>query len=246
MAKPDNDNDDGPVGSFSMRSFLAVAGSVVVCLLIVVVGIYAIVNKASGGSGDDSKAGGGTGHSGSSSHSGREAPKGGNPDCKIKGGSTDIPRSKPDMKWVTSDGAKLAVSSRFGPGKRDSDGAWSCYGHSPTGALLAMIDVEGRRASADNWKQVVHHQIYPAGARQELLSEEPDPPPTDFKYVGFQMTGYSPHRAQAELVVRTKGHTMTCQATAAWQHGDWRLKASGDGSTATHCTPDTPSSIVRF
>lgn len=241
----DKDDDSTSNGSsFSVVRMLSLGGAGAVCLILVIVGAVTIVQRYTG-NGDSSSGGAGAATPAHTSSASR-APTGGNAHCDIAGGSTAIPHSSPKLRWVTKDRMKLPVSKQFGPGKRDSDGAWSCFGHSPTGAALAMITIARRMNTAHHWREVVRSQIYPEEGRQGALDNGTDPPAADLKNVGFKITAYSPREAKAQIVVRAAGKTYSCDAATAWKNGDWRLKAFADGSTSRTCSQNVPSHIVRF
>jgi hypothetical protein len=241
---PKDEHDAGSVSSFSLWRLFTLAAAAVVVLAVVIVGIVTIVHRYS--SGNHESSGHASGHSARPAASGG-APHGDNAHCDIKGGSTSIPDSKPELRWVKAAGEKLPVSKRYGPGKRPSDGPWTCFGHSPTGAVLAAIVIDGRLATAEHWKSVVRDQVYPSEGRDALLEKhQPDPPGASFRYVGFRVRAYSPARASLALIVRSRGQMFACRATTRWQHGDWRLRVLNDGSTSTDCTKNVPSDIVRF
>ncbi len=60
-------------------------------------------------------------------------------ECSLSGVVSDvIPSNAPQTTWVDLRGFKLPISSA-GPANHGEDGNWSCYAHSPTGGLEAVV-----------------------------------------------------------------------------------------------------------
>jgi len=62
--------------------------------------------------------------------------------CGLTGGTTTVPAdTPPGVDWQNEGGFYFPVSKTAGPGKRTTNGPWSCFGRAPTGAVLAAYTI---------------------------------------------------------------------------------------------------------
>jgi hypothetical protein len=160
--------------------------------------------------------------------------------CGLSGGSTAAPTTAPDVQWQNVDGTWLPVSSTQGPGQRPATGPWSCYAHTPTGAVLAAFGIGARMASAADFSSVVKQQTVPGPGQTALLRQGPGGTPANGPPVpiGFKLNGSVDDTVTITVYVRQSGKNLRCPATVQWiggDKGDWALRLTPDGGVSPGC-----------
>jgi hypothetical protein len=167
------------------------------------------------------------------------------------GGSQDqsLPTSAPPgVTWSLYQGVALPVSPNVGP-TSVSGATASGFAHSPTGALIASIQLSARvfLAPDTEWQQAVEAMTVPGPPRKAWIAKRKSlpfgdgaavAPGTYAQYTGFQFVGYSPELAVVELAngAPNRGYTGST-VTLVWRDGDWKLQLGQDGGTATNMHP---------
>jgi hypothetical protein len=160
--------------------------------------------------------------------------------CGLHGGATATPTTAPDVQWQNDGGDWLPVSNTQGPGRRDTNGAWSCFARTPVGAVLAAWTIPARLGDAAEFTAVVKQQTLPGpgqdarlkqGQTRHLASDEPLP-------LGFRVNAYDGSIATITFYVRQPGLTGRCASSVQWvggKAGDWELRFATDGSAVFGC-----------
>lgn len=136
-----------------------------------------------------------------------DAGKGVDSACGLRGGSTETPSGPmKGVDWQNVDGWYLPVSRSTGPGKRTSDGPWSCYARTPSGAVLAAYTIAMRiDGVAKDWESVVTEQSVPGVGQRARLATGP---PTTSEAVtprGFKLDSYTDDAATITYYLHTQG-----------------------------------------
>jgi hypothetical protein len=156
--------------------------------------------------------------------------------CDVPPGPQAIPVSAPPgVTWELYDTVALPFSAQAGPAVINGDVA-RCYAHSPTGALLATVQIAVRYALAANWQAVIATQVMPGTGRNVYAAERPGADVTiqagQFgQFAGFQFVTYTSAIAVVQIVVQLpSGEMQATTMTVQWSAGDWRLQLQPDGS----------------
>ncbi|WP_406290225.1 hypothetical protein [Embleya sp. NBC_00896] len=181
---------------------------------------------------------------------GGAAAPGGNPSTTAEsqpcpaaeGADQTIPEKQPDdLDWqIYRSLVALPYSKSAGPA-RSSGGVMRCYAHSPTGALIALAQIDTRYFLSSDWKTVVQHQVYPGPGRDVYVGQRgatfdtnpmaaPGPGKVD-QFSGFRFVSYTPASAVIELVRRSSSHGLKSTVhTMVWDSGDWKLQLQSNGA----------------
>jgi hypothetical protein len=218
---------------FRRRGFIVAAGFLG---LVVVAGIVIAVEHGSGG-----------GHPSAAATNTAPAPApattAASASCAPAGSGQAVPTSTPDVTWTLWQGAAVPTSTADGPAKV-SGAVPGCYADTPTGALVALTQLEMRmevahdadmaaitRADfAANDGQAKALGIYDSGAQVSDYT-------ADYQAAGFQFVNYSPSSATIELAMSQanggyESATFTLQYDGATQNWKGVLAANGSYGTA--------------
>jgi hypothetical protein len=162
--------------------------------------------------------------------------------CGLRDGPTDRPTGSLDVQWQNMDGSWQPVSATEGPGLRNPTGAWSCYAHTPTGAVLAAYNIQARITVAADFPGVVKQQTRPGTGQTALLKlgQQRTPASDQVSPAGFTINAYDPSAATVTFYLRQPGRGFTgrCSASVQWvggRTGDWQLLLSPDGASVSNC-----------
>lgn len=170
--------------------------------------------------------------------------------CRTAPPSTSIPSSPPrDLAWRNV-GAILAPTSASEGPTRYRGPIWSCYAHSPMGAVLATYDILDT-LTGTQWKAVAEHEILPGPGQKAFIEAgdkqkyQPPKPGSVAQPVGFQVVSYTPQQATISALAEdgTTQYQVT-QTSVAWSGGDWKLVVEPDGSSGPD--PQVVSSSAGF
>lgn len=119
-------------------------------------------------------------------------------ECKVQDGDETLPNEAPTVSWDAVGNGSAPASDTHGPYAQDGE-LWTCYEHSPTGALLAasyaffaMGYVPG---FADEW--IAESDFHDAVAEQE--NAEPAPVTGTMTPAGYRYVSYSADTAVVDL-----------------------------------------------
>ena len=151
--------------------------------------------------------------------------------------------------WRSVGAVLVPTSATEGPA-HDTGTVWSCYAHSPMGAVLASYAIFAELASP-GWHTVADSVIVPgpgqeafikAGERQKYQAPQPG---SIAQPVGFTVVTYTPQQATVETLADDGGSQyQVTQRTVAWSDGDWKLVVTPTGSTGPD--PQVVSSSAGF
>ncbi|MGQ0846562.1 MAG: hypothetical protein ACT4QF_20760 [Sporichthyaceae bacterium] len=163
--------------------------------------------------------------------------------CGLAGGSTVTPAEAPAVQWQNFDGNWLPTSATQGPGVREVGGAWSCYGRTPTGAVLAALTIPGAMNVADDYAAVVRKQTAP-GVGQVAAIKAGQPRFTADQTatpLGFVLNSYAEDGSAATVTFYVRARstmTLRCSTTVQWfggPTGDWLVRLTSDGNSVSSC-----------
>lgn len=216
------------------RGWIASAGFLLV--LLVIAGI-ALVRGSGGGtapaaldptptpSASSGDGGGGTGTD--------QRPTGCRTDDSDQAKPTHAPK---DFRWKADGTGLVPVSRTAGPLKYDGP-VWSCFAHTPMGAVMAAHAITDH-LSYPGWRKVVDAQVVPGTGRDALImsrSQQPDKPtsgkPDVGGYAGFTVLSYDKKEATLMFLLRGPANSYgSASVTVRWQGGDWKLAPDDDGT----------------
>ncbi|WP_327430888.1 hypothetical protein [Streptomyces sp. NBC_01236] len=142
-----------------------------------------------------------------------------------------------DFRWKADGTGLVPVSKTAGPLKYDGP-VWSCYAHTPMGAVLAAHAITDH-LSYPGWREVVERQVVPGTGRDALIASrsQEDDKPTSGKadaggYAGFSVLSYNKEEATLMFLLRSPnaGTYGSASVTVHWQDGDWKLAPDPDGT----------------
>lgn len=161
-------------------------------------------------------------------------------------GTAGMPTSVP-ARWENFAGWSLPISPTDGPGMRSPTGPWSCYTHTPTGAVLAGYVIAFRAEGvAENWKTVVREQTMPGAAQAVKLASTPTEVSQVVTPKGFTVAAYTDAAATISYYLHSEQLESSCTINVAWYEDDWRVQLQDDGSTASGCVQGVPASFVSW
>lgn len=170
--------------------------------------------------------------------------------CRTAPPDNVIPVSPPpDLTWRSVGAVLVPTSATEGP-TRYAGPTWSCYAHSPMGAVLASYGIFATLTSP-GWRTVAESEIVPgpgqrafikAGGQQPYQAPQPG---SIAQPVGFAVASYTPQQATIETLADDgNSQYQVTQRTVAWSGGDWKLVVTPDGGTGPD--PQIVSSAAGF
>lgn len=224
---PDRDRTDAPAAPWSSRWWLASALflAVLLALALVLIVMSPGSNNAAPGASGPAPGSSSIAPVGTPTSTGGACPP-------FTGASTDIPTSPPAVSWGLFQTVAVPSSPQAWPAVVEGDVA-RCYAHTPTGALVAAVQIGTRYPFADDWETVVERQTYGDGkaaltkARKayEATAEPVAPAPGELGQVaGFQFVTYTDDLAVIEIVTRfSTGSLQASTVTMRWDDArqDW-------------------------
>lgn len=157
-------------------------------------------------------------------------------------GAGSVPTTAPEgVEWRLLGQVAVPYSATAGPRNATATTA-SGYAHTPTGALIAAVQLAARAALSTGrqvWEPTITGQFVPSPDRDKLLEllraapQAQDEPGELSQVAGFQFLSYTPDAAVIGLAFRTPGsagtyHILT--ATLSWRDNDWRMHAPPAGT----------------
>jgi hypothetical protein len=166
--------------------------------------------------------------------------------CGLDAGDQALPDSAPEAKWVLRGTVAVpSAPSTFGP-QSVAGGVPSCFAHSPTGALFAMVNVQAAMSAFA--KKPGRYPIdkvlrmIAAGPGRDVLKDAAARAPVAKKgattsgaeVAGFNIVRYEPGTAVIDLAFggdrpETAGYVHG-QSTMRWEDGDWKLVLAQNGA----------------
>ncbi|WP_030543935.1 hypothetical protein [Streptomyces albus] len=157
--------------------------------------------------------------------------------CSTDDGDQKTPTEPPkDLKWKSAGANRVPTSETAGPKLIDGR-VWSCYAHTPMGAVMAAHGISNQ-IGFPGWEEVVEKQFAPGPntdsfvkLRSKQEDTSPDEGPRDGKYAGFSVLSYSKSQATVMMLMEfNDGAYMSTTLTVQWHGGDWKLVPQPNGS----------------
>jgi hypothetical protein len=164
------------------------------------------------------------------------------PSATLPAADQTVPTSAPkDVSWQLFHTLAVPTSPTAGPTRVQGQVA-SGFAHTPTGALIAAAQAQGRKAAAldPGWRDVVTRMIAPGPGRdawiknREKITVSAEPAPGSFAQIaGFQFVSYTPSDAVIQMVGDSAGLLNVVNLHVTWLEGDWKLVLAPDGGVAS-------------
>jgi hypothetical protein len=224
------------------RRTVLIAAVVVAALLVAVIGWLVTQDEGNDGTRPGAQETRPTATDASSTPEGDEGSE-----CQGLAGETDeLPEGPPDdLSYEVENRAVIPVSDTYGPADR-SGAVWTCFSHSPMGAVMAAETISTRRIASRDRVQVGEEQLVDNEGREVYLravrATDPDDltaePGTFAQPAGFRVESYTGESAVVALVWRHKDGVLRAGIlTVVWEDDTWRLQLLPDGSDTAALTP---------
>jgi hypothetical protein len=158
--------------------------------------------------------------------------------CRTDDSDQEKPTAVPkDFRWKADGTGLVPVSKTAGPLKFDGP-VWSCFAHTPMGAVLAAHSITDHFSYA-GWREVMERQVVPGPGRDALIAnrgQEEDKPAAGQAdaggYAGFSVLAYDKDEATIMLLLRgpDTGVYGAASVTVQWHEGDWKVAPGTDGT----------------
>lgn len=141
-------------------------------------------------------------------------------DCSADSSDQALPAQPPEaQEWPAVNGIGVPVSDTYGPINRDGN-VWTCFAHSPKGALFAAIYLLAALPTAD--------------VRNEYVTDDPQSDKGDVETSGgalirgYRFTSYDDTTASLEVAVEASGDNNESSLVAFpialhWADGRWTV-----------------------
>jgi hypothetical protein len=158
--------------------------------------------------------------------------------CRTDDSDQTKPTAAPkDFAWKANGTGLVPVSRTAGPLKFDGP-VWSCYAHTPTGAVFAAHGIADH-FSYEGWREVFERQVVPGPGRDAMIAKRENEKDKSTSgqtgaggYAGFSILSYSKDEATVMLLIRgpSKGQFGAVSLTLQWHEGDWKIAPDPDGT----------------
>ncbi|MFJ3855363.1 hypothetical protein ACIPRL_03975 [Streptomyces sp. NPDC090085] len=165
--------------------------------------------------------------------------------CSTNDADQAVPSQSPaDLKWMTYRTDLLPASPTAGPLKVDGP-VWSCFAHTPLGAVLALHSISAKMGGSD-WKVVTEKQLARGPGRDQFIarrSKKADnnktgAPGSDGTYLGFRVLTATKDQVTTMVLMRTADGThVALTVSTVWEDGDWKLRPTLTGSLTEGISP---------
>lgn len=174
-------------------------------------------------------------------------------DCDPKEGSEALPNEAPVVDaWEDVEGTAAPTSETYGPHARagSNDAFWTCYEHSPTGALFATFYVLAALGNVDG---VTEEWVTDSEVKEQLLAAqrnaEEETEDGSITPVAYRFVSYSPDKAVIDAVMEYGGESGTGYVSMrfplAWEDDAWKI--DGEQYIDSRPTPlDSLDGYVRW
>ena len=145
----------------------------------------------------------------------------------------------PGVTWQIIDTVALPFSAGAGPASV-ADGIPSGFAHTPTGALVEMVQIDFRHLIEPNFAAVTQADVANTPGKAKFfnlveadgLTNPPNPEPgTYLQLAGFQFVSYTSSTAVIQLLTaRPDGSYQVSTLSVAWDGNDWQLVLQADGT----------------
>lgn len=144
------------------------------------------------------------------------------PACAVDDSDQNVPTAAPaTTAWPVVNGTGIPVSDTYGPVDRGAAEAWTCFSHSPTGALFGAAYIRPLTGLPT--------------VRRAYITDDPGLSEgthnaDGVNLRGFKFRGYDPSTASLELVYETPSNggsaLVAFPVTLHWENGQWAMHKS--------------------
>lgn len=150
--------------------------------------------------------------------------------CGLPAGDQSVPSAPPaDATWELVGTVAVPNIDQVGPGETAADGMRYCFAHSPTGALLAAMNVPVM-ANLDPSFQADARIVADTPERDRVAAELETATPSGGGTTGVQFAGFlvemrDENTANVTVVLQRANDGALFAYTAAmrWEDGDWKI-----------------------
>lgn len=145
--------------------------------------------------------------------------------CGVSADDQDYPTEAPDSDWkLYKNVVSLPVSTDYGPTKTNGD-LWTCFAHSPKGALFASINLTTAFITGRQYEAAVD-----TPAARDMFDENNAVSSSEGSTVeiaGFQIESYTESEATVVLLLTVNGQLGSMSPRLVWDAtaDDWRWDA---------------------
>ena len=154
--------------------------------------------------------------------------------CDLDDGNQDIPVTAPEATWTTVGYLLVPSSNEYGPVPVEGS-EWSCFAHSPTGALFAATHVLAGAGGPDFEAFMNAAAVDNSALQAWIAAEDPEThtqsPGNVAQFAGFQMTSVAPDRVTVKLALAQSGITGSYTVDMVWDDADGAWKVDMSAST---------------
>lgn len=154
--------------------------------------------------------------------------------CDLDDSDQDIPTTGPEANWMNEGLILIPSSPKYGP-QNITDSEWSCFAHSPTGALFAASHFVARIAGPEYESFVSDAAVQNEALDAWLVNEDPDThqqqPGRVAQIAGFQYQSVEPDEVIVNIGARQGDVEAAFRVGLVWDdsEGTWK----GDFATST-------------
>lgn len=140
-----------------------------------------------------------------------------------------VPLTAPAVTWTPVSGLSAPVSPQLGPAQVSGPGGVlrECYAHSPSGAVVAAMNITVGGSVTTVGNIVVQRQWTPGPGKQEALAQQGQA--GTFTIAGFQLQGCTPAHCLVSVAASAAGSYAAAQVPLVWSGGDWKVDGTVTG-----------------
>lgn len=172
--------------------------------------------------------------------------------CGLTGHETSGTVSRaPKATWRLAGAIAAPHVEGAGPGKVDADGFGWCHARTPTGAVVAAVEVLPFTATNELRIKSLEKSAAPGPGRDAALKEqrsgagEEVPSGESIQIAGFRVVSYSDTEAIVDVAAESDGRYFSQTVSLRWVGGDWkyRLSDTGDFTSRVREVPNLSSYV---
>ena len=147
-----------------------------------------------------------------------------------------MPTSGPEVEWALFRGTAVPSSDTHGPARVIGDVA-RCYSRTPTGALIAMVQISSRYLVSPDGVSIAREQTIPGKGQDVLVAAlerrgEVEVQSGDVGQIAaYRFVNFTPDEAVIAVATRgPDGGLQLVELRVRWSEGDWKIVLFDDGS----------------
>jgi len=225
MSTDNNTKTDSPFNIWWVVSGIGIVLVVVALILVLVFG-------RGSGSDEDAAPAAPSASEPAPAETGAAAPS--STSCDLDDSNQDIPVAAPEATWTAIDYLLVPSSNEYGPAPLDGS-EWSCFAHSPTGALFAATHVLAGAIGADYEAFMADAAVDNAALRSWVVAQDPETHTQTAgnvaQFAGFQMTSVEADRVTVKLGLSQSDVSGSYTVDMVWDDVDGTWKVDMSAST---------------